>query len=69
MVTGRGDEATCQSLHSLVRAGFNPVLIAIEPDANFGLVEHRARLMGFHAYHVTQIGDLSRWQRPLFFSG
>jgi uncharacterized protein (DUF58 family) len=63
-ITPRGDEAVCQTLHRLVRTGFNPILITIEPDANFGLVRQRARHLGFAAYNISQRSNLSQWQQP-----
>ncbi|MEZ4646167.1 MAG: DUF58 domain-containing protein [Chloroflexota bacterium] len=65
VITPRGDEATCHGLHRLVRSGFNPVLIAIEPDYNFGLVRERAQRLGFAAYNITQTRDMDQWKRPL----
>jgi hypothetical protein len=58
VITPRGDEATCYALHRLVRAGFNPVLLAIEPDREFALVRQRARRLGFAAYHIPERRDL-----------
>ena len=63
-ITPTGSEAICQSLHRLVRAGLNPILITVEPDFNFGLVRERARRLGFAAYNVTQPSDLDPWRRP-----
>ncbi|WP_420643087.1 DUF58 domain-containing protein [Candidatus Leptofilum sp.] len=63
-ITANGSEAVCQSLHRLVRAGFNPILIAIEPNYDFGLVRERARRLGFTAYNVHTPRDLDRWRRP-----
>lgn len=65
-ITPRGDEATCQALHRLVRAGFNPVLIVISPGRRFGQVRERARQLGFTAYQVLEKEDLERWRRPAF---
>jgi uncharacterized protein (DUF58 family) len=62
-ITPRGDEAVCQSLHRLVRSGFNPILITIEPDANFGLVRDRARRLGFAAFNVNQRSSLNQWRQ------
>lgn len=62
-ITPAGDDTTCHALHQLVRAGYNPVLIAIEPDYNFGLVRERARRLGFSAYQVSGKRDLDRWTR------
>lgn len=58
LVTPRGDEATCQMLHRFVRAGLNPILLVIEPTANFAAVRARARSLGFQAYLVLQPEDL-----------
>jgi hypothetical protein len=63
-ITARGDEATCNTLHRLVRAGFNPILFAVEPDYNFGIVRERARRLGFRAYKVSGQRDLDRWRQP-----
>jgi uncharacterized protein (DUF58 family) len=62
-ITPRGDEATCQALHRLVRMGFNPILIAVEGDQNFGSVRERARGLGFQAYNVTAISGMDLWRR------
>jgi len=64
-ITPTGSEAVCQTLHRLVRAGFNPILLVVEPDSEFGRVRQRARHLGFAAYHVTEKRDMERWQRPL----
>lgn len=63
-ITANGSEEVCQSLHRLVRAGFNPILIAVEPVYEFGLVRERARRLGFTAYNVNTPRDLDRWRRP-----
>ncbi len=65
IVTPKGDEATCQTIHRLVRTGLNPILLVVEPDANFGRVRERAAQLGFVAYHVAVRQDLDRWKRPL----
>ncbi len=63
-ITATGSEAVCHSLHRLVRTGFNPILIVVEPDGNFGLVRERARRLGFAAYNVANPHDLDPWRRP-----
>jgi hypothetical protein len=63
-ITARGDEATCQTLHRLVRAGYNPILVTVEPDLDFGLVRERARRLGFRAFNVTRSSGLDIWRRP-----
>lgn len=65
-ITPRGDEATCQALHRLVRAGFNPVLIVVARGGRFGKVRERARQLGFSAYQVVEKADLETWRRPAF---
>ncbi|GAB4267523.1 MAG: hypothetical protein Kow0080_09750 [Candidatus Promineifilaceae bacterium] len=65
VITPKGDEATCRTLHQLLRQGFNPVLIAIEPDGRFDQVRERARQLGFAAYNITQPHDMSIWQQPV----
>ncbi len=64
VVTARGSEIVCQTLHRLVRAGYNPVLIAVEPDGNFNKVVERSRRLGFAAYNVAHTADLNLWRQP-----
>jgi len=63
-ITARGDVATCQTLHRLARSGFNPVLIAVEPEYNFTEVRQRARHLGFMAFNITASHDLDQWRQP-----
>jgi uncharacterized protein (DUF58 family) len=63
-ITATGDEKTCQALHRLVRSGFNPILIAVEPDLHFGQTRERARQLGFRAYHVLRSANLEMWRQP-----
>jgi hypothetical protein len=58
VITSSGDEATCYALHRLVRAGFNPILLVLEPDREFGQVRERARRLGFTAHHLPERHDL-----------
>ena len=62
-ITAQGDTTTSQALHRLARNGFNPILIAVEPTANFGLVKERARRLGFQAYNVSNPHALSQWRQ------
>ncbi|MDX1688526.1 MAG: DUF58 domain-containing protein, partial [Candidatus Promineifilaceae bacterium] len=66
VITPQGDEATCQALHGLVRAGFNPVLIVVSRSGRFGQVRERAQQLGFPAYQVLAKEDLETWRRPAF---
>lgn len=65
VITPTGTESVCQGLHRLVRAGLNPVLITVQPDAHFAQVRQRARQLGFAAYrasrpeYLQQLGHLS----------
>jgi hypothetical protein len=61
-VTPSGDELTCQGLHRLVRAGLNVVMLVVEPYNRFGVVQERARRLGFTAYLVASEEDLDRLQ-------
>lgn len=63
-ITGQGNETICNSLHRLLRSGFNPILIAVEPDANFSTVRERARQLGFQAYNISSPRKLDVWRRP-----
>ncbi len=56
-------EALADTLHHLVRAGFNVVLLVVEHYADFASIRERARLLGFHAYHVPDRRALGRWQQ------
>jgi uncharacterized protein (DUF58 family) len=62
-ITPRGDRATCRALHGLVRAGFNAVLIVVDPYANFARTLSLAQILGVSAFHVGGPEDLSKWQR------
>lgn len=63
-ITPKGDLTTCQIMHRLVRNGFNPVLITIEPDRNFSQVRERARRLGFAAFNIVTERDLDLWRQP-----
>jgi uncharacterized protein (DUF58 family) len=65
VITAQGSEPVCQTLHQLARAGYNPVLIAVEPNAEFGRVRERARRLGFAAYHVAAPSDLDHWRQRI----
>lgn len=62
-ITSHGDISTCNTMHRLARSGYNPVLITIEPDRNFGQVRERARRLGFQAYNAAGRGGLDQWRR------
>jgi hypothetical protein len=64
VVTPKGSEAVCQTLHRLLRVGFNPVLITVEPDFHFGNVKDRSRRLGFEAYQVATLAELNHWRQP-----
>jgi choline kinase len=60
-VSPTGDEAICRSLHRLMRAGLNPVLVVVEPHGQFGVIRERARRLGLTAHLVANESDLKRW--------
>jgi uncharacterized protein (DUF58 family) len=53
VISPNADEAFCAALHQLVRSGFNPILIAVEPHIDFIAIRRRTHLLGFEAYHIT----------------
>ena len=61
-ISPKGDEATCQMLHRMLRRGLNPVLIVTQPDYNFGHVQQRARQLGFTAHNVAYKSQLDPWR-------
>lgn len=61
-ITPSGDEKTCSALHQLVKTGYKPVLIVVEPFADIRHIRDRARSLGFQAYQVGQEKDLDRWR-------
>ena len=69
VITGNADEDTCNTLHRLVRSGFNPILFVVERSPSFASIRTRARRLGFSAYEVTERADLAQWRRrPLMAS-
>ncbi|HID51446.1 MAG TPA: DUF58 domain-containing protein [Anaerolineae bacterium] len=65
IITARGTEPVCQAIHRLVRLGYNPILITIEPDAQFAQVRERSRHLGFTAYNVIGLADMDIWRQPV----
>lgn len=64
-ITPSANEEMSATLHRLRRAGLNPVLIAIEPHAEFRVVSERCRRLGIAAHQVADEIELRRWQaRP-----
>ncbi len=63
-ITPKGDEATCQALHRLQRAGLNTILIVVEPSLQFKKIRQRAHHLGFPAYLVAYERDLDLWRSP-----
>ena len=68
VITPQGDEITCQSLHRLVRSGYNPILLVTEPSLSFGTVRERARRLGFVAYQVAHQQDLNQWRKGTVYT-
>lgn len=63
VIAPKADVDVCNTLHHLVRAGFNVVLLVVEHYVDFASIQERARLLGFHAYHVPDRRSLRRWQQ------
>ena len=63
ILTAKGSHEICETIHRMVRAGYNPVLITVEPDSNFGSVRQRAKQLGFSAYNITALEDLDPWRK------
>lgn len=62
VITPKGDDVTCQTLHRLLRAGYNPVLLVLEAGQNFGQIRARARQLGFLAFSVAHEQELDKWR-------
>lgn len=65
VITPRGTVQVCQTIHRLVRSGYNPILLVVEPDNNFSEVRERARRLGFQAHLVADEKDLDEWRQPM----
>ena len=64
VITAKGTVPVCEALHRMVRVGYNPVLITIETDSNFGQVRQRAQQLGFAAFNIATHNDLDQWRKP-----
>ncbi len=64
VITAKGTIPICEALHRMVQAGYNPVLIVVEPDANFSDVRQRAKQLGFAAFNIVDSSDLDPWRKP-----
>ena len=53
------DEKITGTLHRLLRSGYNPVLLCVQPMREFGRIRQRCKQLGFHAYHVLQETELT----------
>jgi uncharacterized protein (DUF58 family) len=63
VVSPGADEQLNGALHRQVRAGFNVVLLVIEPYTDFATIRERARLLGFRAYHIPDRRSLKHWRQ------
>lgn len=57
-ITPRADDKITDTLHRLVKAGFNPILFCIQPVANFGEVQQTCQQLGFRAHLVLNASEL-----------
>jgi uncharacterized protein (DUF58 family) len=63
VITAQSDEDCCRAVQRLKKMGYNPVLVVVEPFANFEQVKVRAQRLGFPAFHISKKSDLDIWQR------
>ncbi len=52
------DEALTNNLHRLLRQGFNPVLLCIQPTGDFGRIRQRCQQLGFRAFLLLREQEL-----------
>ena len=60
VISPSGDEAMTSTLHRLLKAGFSPVLLVVQPTGNFGQIRERARRLGFVAHPVFDESGLGQ---------
>ncbi len=65
-LTPIADDNLYHSLHRLKQAGFNPILIIIDPFTNFRRINNKARIFGINAYHATDTESLSGWTQSKY---
>ena len=61
VISPNGDEVMMGTLHRLLRAGFTPVLLLVQPTGNIGRIRERARSLGIVAHAVfdeTGLGQI-----------
>lgn len=61
-ITPSGDEDTCRAMHQLVRAGYRPLLMLVDPFLDNHDIQSRARNLGFQAYLVGREIDFNKWR-------
>jgi len=54
VISPNADEDFCGALHQLLRSGFNPILIIVDPHVDFRAIRRRAHQLGFEAFHITE---------------
>ncbi len=57
-ISPRVDDKISDTLHRLVKAGFNPILLCIQPTPNFGEAQQRCQQLGFRAHMVLNETEL-----------
>ncbi len=58
VISPSSDEKLTSHLHSLLRKGFNPVLLCVQPTSDFGRIRQRCHHLGFHALQLLRETDL-----------
>jgi uncharacterized protein (DUF58 family) len=62
VVAPNADAALCDTLHRMVRASFNVLLLVVERFVDFAAIRDRASLLGFRAVYVPDRRSLRQWQ-------
>jgi uncharacterized protein (DUF58 family) len=66
VITPDADERLCRSIHQLLRSGYSPLLIIVDPFIGFGEIRRRAVQLGFPAFRVINEKDLrTRFGGPI----
>ena len=63
VISPHGSEEICYAIHRLVRKGFNPVLVIIEPYADIRSVRLRGRSLGFQVFQISSLREIDIWRR------
>lgn len=62
VITGHADEDLFNAMLFLQRSGYYVMLIVMDPQEPFNLIQARAQTVGIPAYHIWQESDLDVWR-------